>query len=477
MFTKMNNRICILFTIIILLLTSTAGLEGQHQEGIEGIWLGTLKVGEMELRIALTFLKSEDNIYSATMNSIDQSSGEIPMEQVVMNKDSLLVKHTGIGIVFEGLVDLTKNTFDSEFRQGPGKFPLLFHKVDKLPISARPQEPKKPYPYKEEQVEYEHKAAGIKIAGTLTYPASGGPFPAVILLSGSGPQNRDEEIFGHKPFMVLADYLTRHGIAVLRSDERGVGGTTGSFKGSTTEDFAKDALAGVAYLISRDEINPEWIGLAGHSEGGMMAPIAASKSSDIAFIVMMAGPGIAFSDVILFQKELRWKNIGMSDEDMELNRSWHNQVSEIAAMDIDNEEVREKVMQLYEDLNEEEKTRLRKTPESMEGEIEHLTESWWRFATKYNARATLMKVKCPVLAINGSKDMQVVARENLPAIEEALQAGGSSNFLIKELEGLNHLFQTADTGDESEYGKIEETFSPVAMKLIADWILQQVEME
>ncbi len=477
MFTKMNSNISILFSIIILLLTSPSVLKGQHEQGIEGIWLGTLRVGEMELRIALTFSKPEDGILDATMNSIDQSSGEIPMEEVVMNKDSLLVKHTGIGIEFEGMVDLDKNTFDSEFRQGPGKFPLLFQKVDMLPIVARPQEPKKPYPYREEQVEYEHKAAGIKIAGTLTYPDSGGPFPAVILLSGSGPQNRDEEIFGHKPFLVLSDYLTRHGIAVLRSDERGVGGTTGTFKGSTTGDFTEDALAGVAYLKSRDEINPEWIGLAGHSEGGMMAPIAASKSSDIAFIVMMAGPGIAFNDVILGQYELGWKKMGLSDEDLELNRSWYKRVSEITSMDINNEEIREKVMQLYEDLNEEERTRLNKTPERIEGEIEHLTEPWWRYATTYNARATLMQVKCPVLAINGSKDMQVAAQENLATIEEALQAGGNGNFLVKELEDLNHLFQTADTGDETEYSKIEETISPVAMILIANWILQQVGME
>jgi len=322
MIKKMNRRVGSLFTIVILLLTSPSVLKGQYEEGIEGIWLGTLKVGEMELRIALTFAKPEDGILGATMNSIDQSSGEIPMEEVIMKKDSLLVKHTGIGIEFEGTVDLDKNTFDSEFRQGPGKFPLLFQKVNKLPIVARPQEPKKPYPYREEQVEYEHEAAGIKIAGTLTYPDAGGPFPAVILLTGSGPQNRDEEIFGHKPFLVLSDHLTRHGIAVLRSDELGVGGTTGSFKGSTTSDFTDDALAGVAYLKSRDEINAEWIGLVGHSEGGMMAPIAASKPSDIAFIVMMAGPGIAFSDVILFQKEIKWKQLGLSDEDLELNRYW-----------------------------------------------------------------------------------------------------------------------------------------------------------
>jgi fermentation-respiration switch protein FrsA (DUF1100 family) len=146
-------------------------------------------------------------------------------------------------------------------------------------------------------------------------------------------------------------------------------------------------------------------------------------------------------------------------------------------MDIDNEQVREKIMKLYEDLNEDERTRLHKTPESIEGEVEHLTDPWWRYATKYNARATLMMVQCPVLAINGSKDMQVLSKDNLAGIEEALQSGGNNNFLVKELEGLNHLFQTADTGYESEYMKIDETFSPVAMELIAQWILQQAGMK
>jgi fermentation-respiration switch protein FrsA (DUF1100 family) len=450
-------------------------MHAQVDGRIDGFWLGTLKVPGAELRIALTISKSDDGKYAATMNSVDQGSGEMPLGEVKFENHLLSIKSPKFGIEFEGNVDVRHKTFDSEFRQGSNKFPIMFHKVDKLPTISRPQDPKRPFPYNEEQVEYENKNAAIKIAGTLTYPKSDGPFPAVILLNGSGPQNRDSEVFGHKPFLVLSDYLTRQGIAVLRTDDRGVGGTTGKFEGSTTGDFTEDALAGIQYLRGRKEINPKQIGLIGHSEGGMMAPIAASKSQDVSFIVMVAGVGVRFSDIILFQKELKWKNAGMSEEDLILHRNWHNDVSEIVTMDINDAAAADKIRALYSGLSKEEKSRLDKTPESLEGEINWELSPWRRYASKYNAASVISKVRCPVLAINGSKDMQVTADENLKAIEKALKAGGNTNYMIKELQGLNHLLQTADTGEELEYTKIEETMSPTAMKIISDWIKEQVE--
>lgn len=475
----MKNRtphlLMVLITLLILLFQGIALGDADTSASLEGIWLGTLKVPGVELRIALTFSKSDEGTYTATMNSIDQGSGEIPMTEVRFENGQLFVKGANIGIEFEGKVDFEKDVFDSEFRQGPGKFPLVFQRVDALPLLLRPQEPKPPYPYQEEPVEYENEKAAIKIAGTLTFPETGGPFPAVILLSGSGAQNRDEELFGHKPFWVLADYLTRQGIAVLRTDDRGVGGTGGSFKGATTADFADDALAGVKYLQSRKEINPKLIGLVGHSEGGMMAPIAAAKSKDVAFIVLMAGVGVRFDDVILFQKETMWKKLGMSEEDLALQRTWHNHVTEIAIKDKDDETVREELKALYAQLSEDEKSRLHKTPEALEGEIKWVLDPWHRYASKYDATATLSQVKCPVLAINGSKDLQVSAQANLAAIEKGLKAGHNPDYMVKELAGLNHLFQTAETGDESEYTKIAETMSPEAMKLIADWIKKHTQ--
>jgi pimeloyl-ACP methyl ester carboxylesterase len=476
----MKNRKLYLGVFLFSLLSlfqSASSIQAQIDERIDGIWLGTLKVPGAKLRIALTISKSETGKYAATMNSVDQGSGEIPMDEVKYENHHLIVKGTKIGVMFEGKIDFNTKTFSSEFKQGPSKFPVIFHKVDKLPSlsRSRPQDPKKPYSYNEEQVEYKNEDAAIKIAGTLTYPKSGGPFPAVILLTGSGPQNRDEEVFGHKLFLVLADYLTRQGIAVLRADDRGVGGTTGSFKGSTTGDFADDALAGIQYLRSRKKINPNQIGLVGHSEGGMMAPIAASKSRDVSFIVLIAGPGIRFSDVVLFQKELKWKKAGMSKEDLILHRTWHNNVADIVIKDINDDAVRDEIRALYSNLSEEKKSRLKKTPESLEGEINSQLDPWRRYASKYNAESILSKVQCPVLAINGSKDMQVIAGKNLNAIKKALKAGGNKNYMIKELQDLNHLLQTADTGEESEYTKIDETMSPAAMKIIADWIKEQIK--
>jgi hypothetical protein len=209
---------------------------------VEGKWLGTLQVPGAKLRIAVVVSREQDGTYSATMKSIDQGSGQMPMSEVVYERQRLIVKAADLGVEIEGTVDIEDSTFDAEFRQRPGKFPIVFKRVDELPRIDRPQEPKQPYPYHVEEVTYENNMASITLAGTLTYPESGGPFPAVILLTGSGPQNRDQEILGHKPFLVLSDYLTRQGIAVLRADDRSVGGSGGDFHSSTTADFAEDAL-------------------------------------------------------------------------------------------------------------------------------------------------------------------------------------------------------------------------------------------
>jgi len=393
-------------------LSVSTMVHGNTEKDIDGIWLGTLKVPGAELRIALTISKSDVGKYAVSMNSIDQGSGELPLDEVKYENHLLFIKSPKIGIEFEGQVNVDQKTFDCEFRQGPGKFPILFHKVEKLPILSRPQEPKRPFPYHEEQVEYENKSASITIAGTLTYPKTYGPFPAVILLNGSGPQDRDSDVFGHKLFLVLSDYLTR--------------------------------------------------------------PIAASKSSDVSFVVMVAGVGIHFDDIILFQKELKWKKAGMNKEDLKLHCTWHHNVSEIVTKDTNDDEAADEIRVLYSRLSTEEQSRLNKTPESLEGEIKWVLDPWRRYASKYNAASIISKVQCPVLAINGSKDMQVEASKNLKGIEKALKAGGNTSYTIKELKGLNHLLQTADTGDESEYTTIEETISPYAMKIIADWIKEQV---
>ena len=460
--------------ITLFFMFSITYAEIGSDNGIEGIWLGTLKVPGAELRITVTFSGSETGSWKATMNSLDQGSGELPMDEVKFESPHLYAKLAAAGIEFEGNVNQDATVWKCEFRQGPAKFPLVMNHVNQLPEAARPQEPKRPFPYHEEEVKYVNTRAGITLAGTLTFPNAKGPFPAVILLTGSGAQNRDEEVFGHKPFLVLSDFLTRQGFAVLRSDDRGTGKSGGSFQGSTTLDFAEDALAAVLYLKTRPEIEPDLIGLIGHSEGGISAPLAAAESKDIAFIVLMAGVGIPFDDLILHQKELRWKAAGISDATIAVQTAWHDTLKKITLENTDPEAAAAEMKACYNSLSAEDKALLNRNPETLEMEIQWMNDPWHRFVSRYDALATLAKVSCPVLALNGSKDTQVMADENLAMIEKGLQAGGNTNCTIQKLDGLNHLFQTANTGLETEYTGIEETMSPVAMQMIADWLKKQV---
>jgi pimeloyl-ACP methyl ester carboxylesterase len=342
---------------------------------------------------------------------------------------------------------------------------------------ARPQEPKKPYPYLEEEVSYENKQAGVKFAGTLTLPRSQGPFPAVLLITGSGPQDRDETVFGHRPFLILADYLTRRGIAVLRVDDRGVGGSTGSNADATSEDFVSDTLAGVAFLKGRKEINPKQIGLIGHSEGGMIGPMAAVKSKDVAFLVLLAGPGLPGKDVLVLQGQAILKAKGAAESILAFQRTLQQRMFAVVQEEKENAAAEKKLRQVIAEetakLSEEDRKALGDVKASAEGQIQTVLSPWFRFFLTFDPRPTLRQVRCPVLALNGEKDVQVDAKENLAAIDKALKDGGNKDVTVKALPELNHLFQTCQTGGLAEYSKIEETFAPAALEVIGDWIVRQ----
>jgi uncharacterized protein len=332
---------------------------------------------------------------------------------------------------------------------------------------SRPQDPKKPYPYREEEVSYESKDPGIKLAGTLTFPDSGGPFPAVLLITGSGTQNRNEEIMGHKPFLVLADHLTRSGIAVLRVDDRGIGGSSMGPLNVTTLNFAQDVMAGVSYLKSRKEINARHIGLIGHSEGGVIAPMVAAQSPDVAFIVLMAGTGVKGEDVLTQQGEQLMRAGGAGEELIQENKKAQKILFDTLKSTADDEAAEKQIRQALSGLNP-------VIRDAADAQMKSLLSPWTRYFVTYDPQPALEKVKCPVLAVNGEKDLQVSPRQNLPAIEKALRAGGNKDFKVVEMPGLNHLFQTCKTGSVAEYGQIEETISPAALNLISGWILDHV---
>jgi hypothetical protein len=362
------------------------------------------------------------------------------------------------------------NSITCEFRQGGGILPVSFSRVDKLPVLLRPQEPKKPYPYNEEEVVFDNLKAGIKLAGTLTLPKSGGKYAAVILVTGSGQQDRNETIGGHKPFLVIADYLTRNGIAVLRVDDRGTGGSTGNFNTSTTGDFSGDALAGVAYLKTRPEIDPEKIGIIGHSEGGIVSALSASASPDVAFIVSMAGVFVNFEDVVIEQLLNQQKQQGRNDDDLKLEHDWRAKIYGIAKENTDSSTAAKKLWSLYDELTEDEVKRLNWPRGRHDAQIKQVLNPWWRYALALDNKAVLSKVTCPVLAVYGELDQQVNPDKNIAVIEDALKTGNNKDITVKEFPGLNHLFQTAGTGSEYEYIRIEETISPDALKAITDWI-------
>jgi dienelactone hydrolase len=292
-------------------------------KSVEGTWQGSLKVGIMELRLAFKISKKPDGSLTATMDSIDQGAKDIPVDEVTWKDPDLkmeLKKIPGIGI-FEGKATKDISQIEGTWKQGGKSFPLTIKRVEKTTELKRPQEPKKPYPYGEEEVMYDNPRAKVKLAGTLTAPKGEGPFPAVLLIAGSGPNSRDEVVFGHRVFLVLADYLTRRGLVVLRSDKRGIGQSKGNYAEATSVDFADDALAGVEYLKTRMEVDPRKIGLVGHSEGGVVAPMVAARCADVAFIVLMAGTGVPGEQILYRQGADILKAMGTDDKVLAKQRS------------------------------------------------------------------------------------------------------------------------------------------------------------
>jgi len=440
-------------------------------DSLNGFWLGELEIpGVAKLRMCLTFTGGIENQYTGSLNIIDQSTGEIPFDEISCKNDSLNAGIKKLGLVIAGPVDGGGNIINAEFRQAGARFPLTFSRVDELPRLLRPQEPKEPFPYIVEDVVFENKEAGIKLAGTLTMPDRKGKSAAVILVTGSGQQDRNEEIGKHKPFLVIADWLTRNGVVVLRYDDRGKGGSTGNFDLATTGDFAEDVLSGIAFLKQRKEVNPNQIGIIGHSEGGIVSTIAASQSTDVAFIIALAGLIRNFDDVVLNQLLEQSRQMGKDASDIELERKWRQDIYNIVKEKTDSSTAAEKLWAKYNELSDDEIKRLNWPKGRHEAQIKQVLAPWWRYSLSLDNQEMLLKVKCPVLALYGELDKQVDPDENIAFVKECIVDGKNKNIEIVKLPGLNHLFQTAGSGSEYEYIRIEETISPTALALMSDWI-------
>lgn len=447
-------------------------------QGKEQVWEGKLDVGGISLRLVFRMGKDADGATVAALDSPDQGAKGIRVESVNLDKDRLSFEAPTIAGKFSGAVNAEGTEAVGNWEQAGSTFPLTLKKTDKPSEVRRPQTPKPPFPYASEAVAYINKAGGVSLAGTLTTPTGAGPFPAVILISGSGAQDRDESLFEHKPFMVIADDLTRKGVAVLRVDDRGVGGSSGSISTSTSEDFAGDVLAGVAFLRSRPEIDKSKIGLIGHSEGGIIAPMVAAKSDEVAFIVLLAGTGLPGDEILKLQARLILKASGLDGEVLDRRLETQARLIDIAMNERDEtaaaSKMREVIETMKKSLPEKEAKEIGNLDKVIDGQLKSLRSAWFRYFLSYDPRPTLAKVRCPLLAVVGEMDLQVPPKENLGEIARVLKEAGNSKASVKELAGLNHLFQTCQTGAPAEYAQIEETISPSALEVVANWIAGQV---
>ena len=444
---------------------------------ITGDWQGVLDAGAVKLRIVFHF-KSENNKLLGALDSPDQGANGIPIDSLSLDNSKIKLEILRIGGSYEGTLNQNGDEIVGKFSQGGVALPLNLKRGTAASMAPpkRPQIPVKPYPYDEQEIEFENKAANIKLVGTLTLPRTKAPFPVVVLISGSGPQDRNESLLGHQPFLVLSDHLTRQGIAVLRFDDRGVAKSKGNFAAATSEDFATDVLSAVAYLKTRKEINPKKIGLIGHSEGGMLAPMCATKSTDISFIVLMAGPGVTGEEIIYEQGRLLMLAEGSTPDEAMRNRKLQEKMIAVLKSEKDEataeKKLRDVMIAHIGEMSEAQKKKADENPGALVSQIKAMNNQWFRFFVTYDPRNALRQIKIPVLAINGELDLQVSSKQNLPEIAKALKAAGNKKFQTVELPKLNHLFQPTKTGAFSEYGKIEETISPTALTMMSDWVKQ-----
>lgn len=460
--------------IAVLAATPAAGQRSGADTRFVGDWQGPLRAGAIALRLAFSFTADSAGGLVGMLTSIDQGNAKLPATVTIMG-DSIRAVLATAGAVFAGRL-VAPDSIDGAWSQGGQSLPLGLKRVAQISVARHPQEPKPPFPYREEEVAFE-SVPGVRLAGTLTLPPGAGPFPAVVLVTGSGPQDRDEALLGHRPFAVLADHLARRGIAVLRYDDRGVAKSTGRFADATSADFAEDARAAALYLAGRREVAPGKLGIIGHSEGGLIAPMVSVRTPEVSFLVLLAGPGMPGDSLLRLQSQLIARAAGASADLLALSSRIQSRMFAAAVQGGDSAAVRTRLRQvgreLWTEMTEEQRRASQATPESLEATVQQLSSPWMLYFLAYDPRPTLRRVRVPVLALNGSLDLQVPPREDLDGVAAALRAGGNRDVRIIELPGLNHLFQTTTTGAPTEYATIEETMSPAALNAISAWIIER----
>lgn len=433
-----------------------------------GDWVGTLTVAGTDLRVVFHIQTDAEGNLVGSMDSPDQGATGIPFGTILVDADTLRLEVPSIAGAYAGVLTDSARVLDGKWVQGGRQLALQLERTSEAPSVRRPQEPAMPFPYESETVSFRNEDAGVTLEGTLTHPETDDPVPGVVLVAGSGPSDRNASIMGHRPFLVLADALTREGIAVLRFDERGVGQSGGSQAGATSVDLADDVEAAVEALARREEVASGQIGIIGHSEGGLIAPMVATQSDRVAFLVLLAAPGLPGDAILADQLDRRIREQGGDRRIRALQQGTQQRIFEVLKQDADSATIASELRKIMI------QSRGISGDETINREIERLMDPWLRFYIAHDPRPTLRDVDVPVLALAGAKDQQVAPDTNQAAIAQALEGGGNAEVEMHTFEGLNHLFQTAETGDPSEYGRIEETLDPSVIDRIVAWIDEQV---
>jgi pimeloyl-ACP methyl ester carboxylesterase len=453
--------------LVVLLVVACASRGAASESLLAGAWHGQMA---QSLRLVLHFEPRADGGLTGTLDSPDQGALGIPLGSIETRNESLFVAVPSIGADYVAR-RVSADSLEGEWRQGGVRLPLALGRRA-MEAPRRAQEPRGALPYDARNA-FIDAADGVRLAGTLTVPRGRGPHPAVLLISGSGPQNRDEEAFGHRPFLVIADHLTRRGIAVLRVDDRGVAASTGSFGEATSEDFARDARACVDWLRRQEAVDPRRVGLVGHSEGALIAPLVAGRDPGVACVVLLAGPATDGETVSLDQLARMRLAAGQDGASIERLVEQHRRVfAEIKRADTTGgaARLRPLVRGLIESLSARERAQIGDVDAMVESQVRQLSGPWFRFFLRHDPRPALEGLRCPTLALYGEKDLQVAPAVHRAPMERALRASVSRDAEVRVLPGLNHLFQHATTGLPSEYVTLEETFDPAALDQLSGWI-------
>jgi pimeloyl-ACP methyl ester carboxylesterase len=452
-------------TRLLYLLLLAAPLAAQAAApSLVGDWQGALSVGGTDIPLIVHLRQQPDGRYTGTLDSPKQQAYGLPITSISQRADSVTLQLTAPAARFVSRLSADGQQLDGAWQQGGQAAPLRLTRQAAGSVSSgrRPQTPQPPFPYRSQDVSFANAGANIKLGGTLTIPPGKGPFPALIMVTGSGAQDRDETILGHKPFLVLADYLTHRGYVVLRYDDRGVGQSGGDRTNYTTADGVTDAQAALAYLRQRPEVRAGQVGLLGHSEGAMVGLLAATQASPPDFLISLAGPAVRGVEMMVRQNEDLGRAAGLPAEQLTATKALNQQIYLTVLQTPDNQQAQAQVVALFRQAG--------LNAAQAQQQAVGLTTAWYRQLLAFDPQPLLPKVKCPVLALNGSKDLQVAASQNLPALEKGIRSGGNADVTAQELPGLNHLFQTAPTGQPQEYGQLEETFAPSALAVIGDWL-------